>query len=204
MRRVSSKEEMDILEASGYWRAGAFLSKLTKKLILKHFPLEIGHIKQAHKIIFETAKQPDIAGKYRRDNGPELKRIDGTILPITRWEYIPNEMANLNDELANGTRNLVFPATKSGYRKLILTAVRLSHRLASIHPFYNGNGRTSRLLLNAILLRGGLPEVPIKTTKEQYLRAMRQGDDGDFQLLGNIIERALLKVYKERRKKVGV
>jgi hypothetical protein len=49
-----------------------------------------------------------------------------------------------------------------------------------------------------------LPEVPIKTTKEQYLRAMRQGDDGDFQLLGNIIERALLKVYKERRKKVGV
>lgn len=207
MSRVSNKKELDILEQSGLWKAAAFLSRLTEKLRRKHLPLEIGHIKQAHRIIFETAKQSEIAGKYRTDNGPELKRIDGSILKITDWRYIPNEMAQLNYDLCDQTANLSSPKTKGAYRRIILIAAKLSHRLASIHPFHNGNGRASRLLLNAILQRAGLPEVAIKdnkneNSKEKYLRDMRCADDGDFEPLENIIKMSLRNVFKKRNEEI--
>ena len=36
-------------------------------------------------------------------------------------------------------------------------AARFHHRLVSIHPFPNGNGRTARFLVNSIAVRYGLP-----------------------------------------------
>ena len=41
------------------------------------------------------------------------------------------------------------------------TAVTAHERIASIHPFSDGNGRTARLLMNLILLKNGYPPVVI-------------------------------------------
>ena len=41
------------------------------------------------------------------------------------------------------------------------TAFEAHYRLVSIHPFSDGNGRTARLLMNLLLLRGGYPPVVI-------------------------------------------
>lgn len=199
---VMSKREKDILEQSGLWKAASFLGKIVHKLKRKKLPLEIGQIKQAHRIIFETAKQPWIAGKYRTENGPELKRIDGTILKMTDWHYIPDEMAKLNDELKSYTTNLSRPKTRKAYREVIYTATKLSHRLACIHPFNNGNGRASRLLLNSILNRADLPEIAIKEDKDRYLRAMCSADDGNFELLEEIIKKSLLNTFRNMHKEM--
>ena len=92
------------------------------------------------------------------------------------------------------------PKTAEDFKKIIYIATRLSHRFACIHPFENGNGRASRLLTNAILLRSGLWDVSIKEPKRKYLRAMRQADDGDFSQLEDILILGLLenriKLYK--------
>ena len=39
------------------------------------------------------------------------------------------------------------------------TAFVAHRRLVEIHPFNDGNGRTARLLMNLVLLRGGYPPV---------------------------------------------
>ncbi|MGC9968817.1 MAG: Fic family protein [Minisyncoccia bacterium] len=199
-----NKKDLDILEERGYWKASSFLSNTVHKLIRKNLPFELGYVKQAHKITFDAANQSGIAGKYRRDN-PELKRIDGSLLVITHWHNVPNEMAKLDTEVRLATRGLRKVRTKGQYRNIIEKAARLSHRLACIHPFENGNGRASRLLLNAILMRAGLHEVAIKVDKDRYLRSMRQADDGDFSMLKKIILESLVenekKLYKLVKRK---
>lgn len=198
MQRSLTKKEVDILEERGLWRASSSLHKVIKRLIRKNLPLEIRYILQAHRTIFTTAHQSIIAGKYRRDNGPELKRIDGTPLLITDWMQVPSAMAELNDRVVTLTKNLHYPKTKGEYSRLVSGAVQLSHRLACIHPFVNGNGRSSRLLLSAILLRAGLPEIAVKKSKPAYLRAMRQADDGDFSLLERVVIKGLIENNREK------
>lgn len=192
MIRPLTKRDIDILEERGLWKASSSLHDIVKRLIRRKQPLEIGHIKSAHRIIFETANQSGIAGKYRRDN-PELKRLDGSLLEIAHWRDIPNRMAELDAELRSATKNLNPPKTEEEYTEVIDIAIRFSHRLACIHPFENGNGRASRLLLNAILLRAELPMVAIKEEKPQYLRAMQQADRGDFSLLWKMIIKGIIR-----------
>jgi cell filamentation protein, protein adenylyltransferase len=41
-------------------------------------------------------------------------------------------------------------------------------RIVEIHPFEDGNGRTSRLVLNILLVRLGLPTVAVELCKQEY------------------------------------
>ena len=199
-----SKKDLDILEERGYWKASSLLHKKIKRLIRKKLPLEISYIREAHRIIFNEANQNTVAGKYRQDN-PELKRIDGTLLNISHWHNIHHKMAELDFELKQNTKDLLMPQTLQEYSEIISLSARLSHKLACIHPFENGNGRASRLLLGAILLRAGLSDIAIKKSKPRYLRAMRQADGGDYGLLEEIIADGLIdnneKKYKLQLRK---
>lgn len=49
------------------------------------------------------------------------------------------------------------------------TAFAAHRRLSEIHPFHDGNGRTARLLMNLMLLRGGYPPIAIQQDSEEYL-----------------------------------
>lgn len=190
--RQLSKREVDILEEKGLWKAHSYLARVVRRLARKKLPPEIRYINAAHKIVFDTANQRAMAGKYRRDN-PELKRLDGSLLKIAHWKDAPHRMAELDFELRGQTKKLKAPQTESDYKKVIQLAAQMSNRLACIHPYENGNGRASRLLMNAVLLRAGLPEIAFKKPKSAYLRAMRQADDGDFSLLEKMISDGLLE-----------
>ena len=55
------------------------------------------------------------------------------------------------------------------------------YKLVYIHPFYDGNGRTSRLLMNLILMQAGFPPVTIKVEeKHDYYRHLQTANDGDI------------------------
>jgi Fic family protein len=69
-------------------------------------------------------------------------------------------------------------------------ATLLHYKFVRIHPFDDGNGRISRLLLNYVLLKNGFPPVIIKSAdKTNYLRALHNADVGDFQPLLDYIEK---------------
>ncbi len=208
----SEKKINDKREERGLFRASSFLNKEIKELIKNNESIRIDLIIRAHKILFTSMGGEDasIGGKFRKSNDQELKRIDGTPLKMTDYKNIANEVAVLDEELRTKTRNLKRPRRERQYKNVITLSARLSHRFASIHPFQNGNGRASRLLLNAILKRAELPwlesDVSIhfkKEEKEKYLSAMRQADDGDYSMLERMIKESLYqtnrKLYKQRQ-----
>ena len=60
------------------------------------------------------------------------------------------------------------------------TAFLAHRRLVAIHPFNDGNGRTARLLMNLVLIRGGYPPVAVRPEdRPAYISALQQAEDGD-------------------------
>jgi len=55
------------------------------------------------------------------------------------------------------------------------------YKLVFIHPFVDGNGRTSRLLMNFILMQAGFPPVIIPVEeRSRYYHVLQQANDGDL------------------------
>ena len=63
-----------------------------------------------------------------------------------------------------------------------ITILYVAHyKLAIIHPFKDGNGRTSRLLLNLILLHRGYPPVVVRLDdRSEYYKALKLANAGDI------------------------
>ena len=59
------------------------------------------------------------------------------------------------------------------------TAFLAHRRLVDIHPFNDGNGRTARLLMNLILIRGGYPPIAVRPEdRPAYVRALQLSQAG--------------------------
>lgn len=71
--------------------------------------------------------------------------------------------------------------TAKGAIHLVEIAARFHHRFTAIHPFDDGNGRMSRLLMNLMLMQGGYPPAVIRIgEREQYLAALRRADIDEY------------------------
>jgi molecular chaperone DnaK (HSP70)/Fic family protein len=102
---------------------------------------------------------------------------------------VPAFMSQLASELKAGP---------SG-RSVVQFATEAHNKLTSIHPFVDGNGRTARLLLNAILLDASLPPIIINfQDKQRYLDCLEASNSGDIsptvELISESMESALERI----------
>ncbi|WP_207220014.1 Fic family protein [Emticicia agri] len=81
---------------------------------------------------------------------------------------------------------------KKELRPVELAAI-LHYKFVLIHPFDDGNGRISRLLMNYVLLSNDLPPVIIKSAdKKNYLNALNQADTGNLNAFVKYIAQQLI------------
>ena len=58
------------------------------------------------------------------------------------------------------------------------------HRFVWIHPFFDGNGRTVRLLFNLLLMKEGFPPaIILKNDRKKYYDALNSANNGDYSKL---------------------
>ncbi len=75
----------------------------------------------------------------------------------------------------------------------IALAALLHYKFVLIHPFDDGNGRVSRLLMNYVLIKNELPPVVIKSAnKKEYLSALNKADTGDIESFIEYIAQQLI------------
>ncbi|HLC86239.1 MAG TPA: Fic family protein [Candidatus Nanoarchaeia archaeon] len=83
-------------------------------------------------------------------------------------------------------------------------ACRVHHKIAWIHPFEDGSGRTARAIMNFILMKKGYPMFFIPYEKrEKYYLALEEADNGSYkryiyEMLRLVVEQ--IRSYKMDKK----
>ena len=100
------------------------------------------------------------------------------------WTQIGIELKNLLDDTKYWIENKTFSPEE--------IAIRFKHRIVSIHCFPNGNGRHSRMMADIIMESIFGNEifswhqsnmVKANETRNQYIKALREADKGNFKQL---------------------
>lgn len=179
---VGGKSIKEHLEAINHEQAILFLDELVKD----NEPITEWNIKNIHGLILKEIDNEN-AGKYRGEN----VTIKGAIHIPPDYIKVPELMEKL----------ILNYETWNNYHPIIRAAL-LHGELVKIHPFIDGNGRTSRLLMNLELMNSGYNPVIIK--KEDRLKyyealdkAHTTGNYTDFVKLVTKLEVEMLKKYLE-------
>ena len=136
---VGGKRLRDHLEAVDHYEAVLWMREVANRESVVDEVL----VRELHRrIVFRS--QPEIAGVYSRLPG----RVAGSATIFPNPLKIPVLMADFGPWLIDAART---PAV----------SFEAHFRLTAIHPFSDGNGRTARLLMNLLLLRGGYPPVAV-------------------------------------------
>ena len=179
---VGGKSIKEHLEAINHEKAILYLNDLVKE----NNPITEWNIKSIHQLILKDIDDEN-AGRYRREN----VTIKGATHIPPDYLKVPELMEKLVLNFENW--NEFHP---------IIQAALLHGELVKIHPFVDGNGRTSRLLMNLDLMNQGYnPVIVKKENRLEYYEALDKahttGNYTDFIHLITKLEIEILKKYLE-------
>lgn len=141
--------------------------------------------------LFSCYPHPEFGGNPRQENVLVL----GAKFETTDYINIYSELAELDAEI----KSYFNRREKISTSEYIKHIARVHHKITVIHPFPEGNGRTSRAFMNVQLVRAGLCPVYIKVQeKPEYINALEKADKEDnFNNLYEVLFRAMIRVHAE-------
>lgn len=127
----------------------------------------------AHSILMNNTMKYN--GAYRSGSDKDIF-IRGTSYEPPEGKDIPLLMKNYWSELQRKSDLLGMPEIGMSVVEL---AAYAHAEFESIHPFFDGNGRTGRFILNYILMKNGLYPINVMREREnEYFRCLEQYQSG--------------------------
>lgn len=174
-KKVRGKELFEVLEAVNHHNALLYMLDVIKP----GFKITEDFILKIHSIVMYNFNNK-LPGKYRTG----YVNLTNTEKPLPSAHMVPLKMRFLAKDLNN-------------YGKDILRKISRDHyEFESIHPFFDGNGRVGRIIMNTQLLSKGYPPAIIEIEdRYKYYLALSKGDLGDFKNLTQMICDSVIKGY---------
>lgn len=189
---VNGKPIKDVLEVKGHDEVITTIMKMGKG----ELNISERRIKDIHTAIMheEDPEKKALIGQWKKDNN-YLYNYKNERFDFVAPADVPDKMHNLVNWV-NSQRDKIAGKDKDALHPVIL-ALKFNLIYISIHPFYDGNGRTSRILTNLILIAYGYPPLYIKENERsayyQYLGDI-QGYGGEpdvfFEYMAELIMRS--------------
>jgi len=139
--------------------------------------LDEAFVRQLHKEMFgETWSW---AGSFRKSD----KNIG------VEWQHVGVKLRDLLDDVRYQIDHATYPPDE--------IAARFHHRLVTIHPFPNGNGRHARMMADLLIQKLGQPRFTwgskslseTTETRISYIDSLRAADSGNIQSLLAFVRR---------------
>jgi fido (protein-threonine AMPylation protein) len=140
--------------------------------------MDVSYVHLLHKTLMMGIEAPSVCGSFRKVSvhvgKPDLLFPPPSLVPALMEEFCKQ-----------------FPVSEMLDTKtdLIVTSAEVSHRFVAIHPYRDGNGRVSRLLMN-LVLQDKYPIVYLKADKKgrhRYGQALKRADRGNIYPLACLI-----------------
>lgn len=174
---------------------------------------------QLHKKLYSKCPHPEFGGSTRTSPA----HISGCPVDLYPYEEICTGLVNLREPvelLKQYAKKIKEEKDYSNIREYIKECMKIKCKLIQIHPFGDGNGRTTRCFINRLFLMAGIPPVYIKKDeKNEYKAAMTEAlrhrgakdadDDSKYDMITNfylykicdsIIELDINKKVREEKK----
>lgn len=177
---VGGKTLREHLEAINHEKAIEYIEDLVKE----KNPVTEWNIKNIHQLVLKEIDDKN-AGKYRSEN---VAIMGATHTPPDHL-IVPELM-----------EKLILNYQKWNKYHPIIKAALIHGELVKIHPFIDGNGRTSRLVMNLSLMNSGyLPVIIKKENRLEYYNALDKahttGDYTDLVKLVTNLEIEMINKY---------
>ncbi|MFV8271133.1 Fic family protein [Flavobacterium sp. GT2N3] len=180
---ISGKSMREHLEVINHQEAIAYI----KDLMQRNSSINEREVLSIHNLILRGI-HPEDAGRYRKVQ-----------VMIQGSSYMPPQPFLVAKEMEDF---FIWYETNKSILHPIVLAAEIHERLVTIHPFIDGNGRTSRLVMNLVLLQHGYIIANIKgdyDTRMQYYQtletAQTKNNKEDFLLFIAQIEKESLERY---------
>lgn len=169
---VGGKPLKDTFETLGHAQAYDFMFTL-----LHSRQLTEADILTMHRMFYKDI-DAEAAGCYRN----HAAIITGSKYAVSKVERIPKEMEQL----------LEWAVVERAKYHSVEFAAQLHKRFVFIHPFVDGNGRISRLLMNTALIQDGymLAVIP-PVLRQEYISLLERAHKDDRPFMDFIAERVL-------------